>query len=80
MLNRLSILLLLLQCSFVNAQTEKNEPPKQTNLMKVDSSTIGRDKSRVEFIGLEASESGVLRMSILLASLQHTIHQQHPWQ
>jgi hypothetical protein len=69
MLNRLSILLLLLQCSFVNAQTEKNEPPKQTNLLKVDSATIGRDKSRVEFIGLEASESGVLRMSKMDYSL-----------
>ena len=69
MLNRFSILLFILYCSFAKAQTENNAAPKQTNLLKVDSSTIGRDKSRVEYIGLEASESGNRQMSKMDYSL-----------
>ena len=69
MLYRFSILLFILCYSFATAQTENNEAPKQTNLMKVDSSTIGRDKSRVEYIGLEASESGNRQMSKMDYSL-----------
>ena len=69
MLNRFPILLFILYCSFAKAQTENNAAPKQTNLLKVDSSTIGRDKSRVEYIGLEASESGNRQMSKMDYSL-----------
>ena len=69
MLYRFSILLFILCYSFATAQTENNEASKQTNLMKVDSSTIGRDKSRVEYIGLEASESGNRQMSKMDYSL-----------
>ena len=69
MLNRFPILLLILYCSFAAAQTDNNVAPKQTNLLKVDSSTIGRDKSRVDFIGLEASESGNRQMSKMDYSL-----------
>ena len=69
MLNRLFILLLLLHCSFAFSQNENKDVPKRTNLLKVDSSTIGLDKSRVEFIGLEASESGNRQMSKMDYSL-----------
>jgi hypothetical protein len=69
MLNRFPILLFILYCSFAKAQNENNTAPKQTNLLKVDSSTIGRDKSRVEYIGLEASESGNKQMSKMDYSL-----------
>lgn len=69
MLNRFSILVFILFYSFATAQTDNNETPKQTNLLKVDSSTIGRDKSRVEYIGLEASETGNRQMSKMDYSL-----------
>jgi hypothetical protein len=69
MLYRLSILLFILSFSFAAAQTDNTIAPKQPNLLKVDSSTIGRDKSRVDFIGLEASESGYRRMSKMDYSL-----------
>jgi len=69
MLNRFPILLFILCCSFATAQTDNNMAPKQTNLLKIDSSTIGRDKSRVEYIGLDASESGNRQMSKMDYSL-----------
>ena len=69
MLNRFYILILILNYSFAAAQTDNNVAPKQTNPLKVDSSTIGRDKSRVEYISLEASESGNRQMSKMDYSL-----------
>ena len=69
MLNRFSILLLILNYSFATAQTDNTKAPKQTDLLKIDSSTIGRDKSRVDFIDLEASESGNKPMSKMDYSL-----------
>jgi hypothetical protein len=69
MFNRFSILLLILNYSFATAQTDNTIAPKQTDLLKIDSSTIGRDKSRVDFIGLEASESGNRPMSKMDYSL-----------
>ena len=69
MLNRFPILFFILFCSFASAQTDNNVAAKQTNLLKVDSSTIGRDKSRVDFISLEASESGNRQMSKMDYSL-----------
>jgi hypothetical protein len=69
MLIRFPILFFILYCSFAAAQTDNNVAPKQTNLLKVDSSTIGRDKSRVDFIDLEASESGNRQMSKMDYSL-----------
>jgi hypothetical protein len=69
MFYRLPILLFILICLFAGAQTDTNEAPKQTNLLKVDSSTIGRDKSRVDYTGIEASESGNKQMSKMDYSL-----------
>jgi hypothetical protein len=69
MLYRFSILLFILNFSFAEAQTDNTIAPKQSNLLKIDSATIGRDKSRVDFIGLEASESGNRQMNKMDYSL-----------
>ena len=69
MLYRFYILLFILNFSFAEAQTDSTIAAKQSNLLKVDSATIGRDKSRVDFIGLEASESGNRQMTKMDYSL-----------